>query len=118
MDWAAALSPKARHPAAGRAPHPIPQPHRRRPRGGEPLSLIEAMIQGRGRYRDLEILQMETPGPAVYARPGMEAHFRHNAVFVGEGTRDIVMAGKGDFTPIHFSQLAALFGGPLPSMWR
>ncbi len=81
---------------------------------GEPLSLIEAMIQGRGRYRDLEILQMETPGPAVYARPGMEAHFRHNAVFVGEGTRDIVMAGKGDFTPIHFSQLAALFGGPLP----
>ena len=81
---------------------------------GEPLSLIEALIQQRGRYRDVELLHMETPGPAGCARPGMEAHFRHNAVFVGDGTRDIVMAGKGDFTPIHFSQLSALFTSTLP----
>ena len=63
---------------------------------GEPLSLIEALIQQRGRYRDVELLHMETPGPAGCARPGMEAHFRHNAVFVGDGLT-AQLAGAGAF---------------------
>jgi 4-hydroxybutyrate CoA-transferase len=57
---------------------------------------------------------MVAMGKAGYAQPGMEEHFRHNAIFVGGTTRDAVASGRGDFTPCFFSEVPKLFRTSLP----
>ena len=35
-----------------------------------------------------------------FSLPGLEAHFLHNALFVGPGDRQAVNTGKADYTPL------------------
>ena len=54
-------------------------------------------------------------GKAPYCQPGMEKHFRHNALFVGGSTRKAVEDGRGDYTPCFFHEIPKLFtDGTLP----
>ena len=54
-------------------------------------------------------------GKAPYCQPGMEKHFRHNALFVGGSTRKAVEEGRGDYTPCFFHEIPKLFtDGTLP----
>jgi acetyl-CoA hydrolase len=81
-----------------------------------PHALVEALV---GRYDELdgvEIVHMHTQGPALYAEPEMEGHFRHNALFIGPNVRAAVLAGRADYTPVFLSEIPSLFepGGPLP----
>ena len=47
--------------------------------------------------------------------PRHEKHFRHNSLFVGGSTRKAVAEGRGDFTPLLFSEIPKLFkNGSLP----
>ena len=57
---------------------------------------------------------MVAMGDSEYVKPGMEDHFRHNALFVGGSTRDAVNAGRADFTPIFFYEIPSLFKKNLP----
>lgn len=51
----------------------------------------------------------------AFSRPGLDDHFRHNALFVGPGDRQAVNAGTADYTPIFLSEIPTLFAsGTLP----
>ncbi len=52
----------------------------------EPSYLVDAMVANAESYHDVEIVHMVAMGKAGYAQPGMESHFRHNALFVGGTT--------------------------------
>lgn len=81
----------------------------------EPTHLVDAMVANAEHYEDVEIVHMVAMGKAAYAQPGMEKHFRHNALFVGGGTRKAVAEGRGDYTPCFFYRIPALFtNGSLP----
>ena len=55
----------------------------------EPQYLVDAMVENREMYRDVEIVHMVPMGKCDYVKPGMESYFRHNAIFAGGGTRDL-----------------------------
>lgn len=76
---------------------------------GEPSHLIRNMIENKDDYKDVEIIHMVAMGDSEYVKPGMEDHFRHNALFVGGSTRNAVNAGRADFTPIFFYEIPSLF---------
>lgn len=81
----------------------------------EPSYLVETMVEKAGQYENVEIIHMVAMGKAGYAQPGMEKHFRHNALFVGGSTRKAIAEGRGDFTPCFFYRVPSLFtNGSLP----
>ena len=82
---------------------------------GEPSHLVETMVSKAEQYENVELVHMVAMGKAGYAQPGMEKHFRHNAVFVGGSTRKAVAEGRGDYTPCFFYRVPELFNnGSLP----
>ncbi|MCY6960661.1 acetyl-CoA hydrolase/transferase family protein [Clostridium brassicae] len=76
---------------------------------GEPQGLINAMVANKNSYSNVEIVHMVAMGGAEYAKPGMEQHFRHNAIFVGGSTRKAVEEGRADFTTCFFHEVPKLF---------
>lgn len=76
---------------------------------GEPSSLVEALVSRAPELSAVEIVHMVAMGPAKYAQPGMEASFRHNALFVGASTRKAVEEKRADYTPCFFSEIPRLF---------
>lgn len=76
---------------------------------GEPSALVEALIARAPELSAVEIVHMVAMGPAKYAQPGMEASFRHNALFVGASTRKAVEEKRADYTPCFFSEIPRLF---------
>lgn len=82
---------------------------------GEPVHLVDTLVSKAGQYERVEIVHMVAMGKAGYAQPGMESHFRHNALFVGSSTRKAVAEGRGDYTPCYFHRVPSLFtNGSLP----
>lgn len=81
-----------------------------------PYVLVDELIRQAPRLRDVQIVHLHTEGPAPYVEPGMESHFRHNALFIGPNVRDAVAAGRADYTPVFLSEIPDLFapGGDLP----
>ena len=81
----------------------------------EPSFLVETMVSKAELYENVEIVHMVAMGKAAYAQPGMEKHFRHNALFAGGSTRKAIAEGRGDFTPCFFYRVPSLFtNGSLP----
>lgn len=76
---------------------------------GEPSTLIDALVENRESYKNVEIVHMVAMGKGEYAKPGMEKYFRHNSLFVGASTRDAVYSGRGDYTPCFFYEVPKLF---------
>jgi len=76
---------------------------------GEPASLVNALVDRAGELTDVEILHLVAMGPAKYAQPGMEPHFRHNSLFVGGSTRKAVEEKRADFTPCFLHEVPRLF---------
>lgn len=82
---------------------------------GEPSYLVDVMVEKAEQYENVEIVHMVAMGKAAYCQPGMEKHFRHNALFVGGTTRKAVAEGRGDYTPCFFYRIPELFtNGSLP----
>ncbi len=80
-----------------------------------PVKLVEAMVGRADELENVEVVHILTLGPAPYAEPGMEAHFRHRALFVGGNVRQAVNEGRADFVPIHLHEVPALVSsGRLP----
>ena len=85
------------------------------PGAAEPEDLARALVARAAELRDVEIIHLLTLGEAGYVRPGLEASFRHNAMFVGANVRDAVHLGRADYMPICLSEIPALFtSGALP----
>lgn len=73
-----------------------------------PQRLIDALV-GRGpELEDVNVVHILTLGPAPYAEPGMEKHFRHRALFIGGNVRGAVNEGRADFVPIHLHEIPGL----------
>ena len=81
---------------------------------GEPSFLVDAMMAHAQDYRDVEIVHMVAMGKCEYCKPEYAANFRHNALFVGGGSRDAVFSGRGDYTPSFFFEIPQLFHTTLP----
>lgn len=82
---------------------------------GEPQVLVDALVAQAARLEQVEIVHMVAMGNAKYCQPGMEKHFRHNALFVGGSTRQAVQGRRADYTPCFFSEIPRLFtNGLLP----
>ena len=81
---------------------------------GEPTVIVDAMVENYLQYENVEIVHLVPMGNCGYTRPEMKGHLRHNALFVGAGTRDAVYEGRADFTPTFFYQVPKLFKTNLP----
>ena len=82
---------------------------------GTPTPLVSALVARAAEVIDVEIVHMMTLGAADYTRPEYEGHFRHRGLFLGANTREAVVAGRADYTPIFLSEIEALFeNGALP----
>ena len=85
------------------------------PGAAEPQSLVRALIDRAPELRGVEVIHLLTLGEAGYAKPGMEASFRHVAMFVGANVREAVGQGRADYIPVSLSEIPALFtSGLLP----
>jgi acetyl-CoA hydrolase len=73
-----------------------------------PTTLIDALVGRGSQLEDVEIVHILTLADAPYAEPGMEKHFRHRAMFVGDNVREAVNDGRADFVPIHLHEIPAL----------
>jgi len=80
---------------------------------GEPIYLVDKMVENHKAYKDVEIVQMVAMGHSKYTAPEMKEHFKLNAIFLGGTTRECVASGQGDFTPSFFYQVPELFRGSL-----
>ncbi len=82
----------------------------------EPVVLTDAMVENAEKYgyENVEVVHMVAMGKAGYCAEGMEKHFRHNGLFLGGSTKGAIEAGRGDFTPIFFSQVPELLATTLP----
>ncbi len=74
-----------------------------------PTTLVRALAERKDELFDVEIIHLLALGEAPYAEPGMEKHFRHNALFVGPSVRDAVNEGRADYIPIHLHMISKLF---------
>ena len=82
---------------------------------GEAQTLTNALVDRAEELTEVEIIHMVAMGKAPYCQPGMEKHFRHNALFVGASTRKAVEEGRADFTPVFFSEVPGDFrNGTIP----
>lgn len=82
---------------------------------GEGQYLTDELVNQAERLENVEIVHMVAMGTAPYCQPGMEKHFRHNALFVGGSTRRAVEEGRADYTPCFFHEIPRLFtDGCLP----
>ena len=81
---------------------------------GEPPALVDAMVKNADAYRDVEIVHMVAMGKGEYCQPEYEKNFRHNSLFVGASTRKAIAEGRGDYTPVFFSEIPGLFSTTLP----
>lgn len=74
-----------------------------------PNVLLEALADHATDYENVEMVHMFTLGEGRYMAPGMEKHFRHNAIFVGGNARKAVEEKRADFTPVFFHEVPKLF---------
>lgn len=74
-----------------------------------PKVLVDAMSMRADELYDVKIHHILTVGECSYVKPGMEKHFRHNALFIGGNARKAVREGRADFTPVYLHQIASLF---------
>ncbi len=75
----------------------------------EPTILVNAMLENKDAYQNVEIVHLVPRGKSEYTKPGMERHFRHNGLFLGASTRDGVNEGRADFTPCFFYEVPRMF---------
>lgn len=73
-----------------------------------PQLLIDALVARAPELYDVEVIHLMTFGTAPYADPGMEHHFRHNALFTGGNVRAAVNSGRADYTPIFLGEVCEL----------
>lgn len=82
---------------------------------GEPIIFQRTMAQMAEKFHNVEVAHMVYLGSGEYLQPGMEEHFRHNALFVGGPARKAIAENRADYTPAFFSDVPHMFrNGELP----
>ena len=81
---------------------------------GEPVSLVQAMVDNKEAYRDVEIIHCVSMGKCEYCRPENSKYFRHNAWFAGGNSAQAIADGRADFSPCYLSQMPWMLEYALP----
>lgn len=82
---------------------------------GEPIIFQRTMARMAEQFHNVEVAHMVYLGSGEYLQPGMEEHFRHNALFVGGPARKAIAENRADYTPAFFSDVPHMFrNGELP----
>ena len=82
---------------------------------GEPIIFQRTMARMAEQFHDVEVAHMVYLGSGEYLQPGMEPHFRHNALFVGAPARKAIAENRADYTPAFFSDVPIMIrNGELP----
>lgn len=82
---------------------------------GEPIIFQRTMARMAEQFHNVEVAHMVYLGSGEYLQPGMEKHFRHNALFVGGPARKAIAENRADYTPAFFSDVPHMFrNGELP----
>ena len=82
---------------------------------GFPQVLANALADRAPELHDVEVAHLLGLGYARYAEPQFAAAFRPNALFIGSNVRQAVNDGRADYTPIHLSEIEAMFtSGEMP----
>lgn len=82
---------------------------------GEPIIFQRTMARMAEQFHDVEVAHMVYLGSGEYLQPGMEQHFRHNALFVGGPARKPIAEHRADYTPAFFSDVPRMFrDGTMP----
>lgn len=76
-----------------------------------PLGMYPALVSPDAPLGDNVIVHLLTLGDAPYTRPEHAGRFRHNALFIGSNTRDAVLKGRADYTPVFLSEVPGLIRG-------
>lgn len=76
---------------------------------GEPVNLIEAMVDRAAELENVRIYHLVAMGAARYAQAGMEKSFRHVTSFLGASTRKACDEGRVDFIPCFFHEVPRMF---------
>lgn len=80
-----------------------------------PTALVEALVAHAPTVTDVEVAQVLTVGPALWAAPELAGHLRSNIMFIGHNVRASVWEGRSDFTPVLLSEFPTIFcRGNLP----
>jgi 4-hydroxybutyrate CoA-transferase len=74
-----------------------------------PSVLLDALVARAADLRDVGMIHLHTEGPGPHLAPGMAAHFRHRALFVGPNARLAVNEGRADYVPVFLSEVPQLF---------
>ncbi len=72
---------------------------------GEPIIFQRTMARMAEQFHGVEVTHMVYLGSGEYLQPGMESHFRHNALFVGAPARKAIAENRADYTPVFFSDV-------------
>ncbi|MGA2668332.1 MAG: acetyl-CoA hydrolase/transferase C-terminal domain-containing protein [Ignavibacteria bacterium] len=73
-----------------------------------PEILVDAMTRRKDELFNVEVFHILGVGNINYTKPGMEGHFRHNALFIGKNVRKDVTEGRADFTPIFLHEIPGM----------
>lgn len=76
---------------------------------GEPQHLMEALVARKDELSGVDIIHMVCMGKGHHCLPEMEGHLHHTSMFVGGLARKALAEGRGDFLPVHFSEIPKLF---------
>jgi acyl-CoA hydrolase len=74
-----------------------------------PTAMMRSLAHQKARLADVELVFISVYGPMYVDQPGMEGHFRVNALFVSASVRESVNAGRADFVPVFLSEIPELF---------
>ena len=77
--------------------------------GATPFLLINALAKKGPDLRDVEINHLLLLGKDPLGTKEFEGHFRHNSQFVGPADRPALSEGRGDYVPVHLSDIPGLF---------
>ncbi|MEW6219753.1 MAG: GNAT family N-acetyltransferase [Thermodesulfobacteriota bacterium] len=82
---------------------------------GQPVELVEALVQRAGELVDVEIIHLLTAGAAPYATARLADSFLVNSFFIAENVREHIQEGLGHYTPIRLFDIPRIFAsGQLP----
>ncbi|MCE5254233.1 MAG: GNAT family N-acetyltransferase [Actinomycetia bacterium] len=81
----------------------------------QPLHLVRALVARHSELADTQVISSLTLGEAPYAFKELADYFSVNTFFVSANVRNMIQEGYGDYTPISFSDIPALFAsGEMP----
>jgi 4-hydroxybutyrate CoA-transferase len=74
-----------------------------------PNRLLEELVNQASRLENIELMHLHTMGPALYANPQYQAHFRVSNLFVGANMRAKMASPAVDYLPCFLSEIPRLF---------